>query len=155
VEIRPYAAGDAGVLVDLFRDTVRSVNLADYNADQVRAWAPDTIDADAWADRLAGNRSFVAEVEGAAAGFTELTGEGHVHMLFVAKDRQRQGVAGALLERVEAEARELGLDRLTTEASLTARPVFERYGFTVVARQEVAIRGQTLTNFRMSKRLLP
>jgi GNAT superfamily N-acetyltransferase len=155
VEIRPYAAGDAGVLVDLFRDTVRSVNLADYNADQVRAWAPDAIDADAWADRLAGNHSFVAEVGGAVAGFTELTGECHVHMLFVAKDRQRQGVASALLERVEAEARDLGLDRLTTEASLTARPVFERYGFAVVARQEVAIRNQRLTNFRMTKRLLP
>jgi putative acetyltransferase len=153
VQIRPYAAGDAGVLVDLFRDTVRSVNLADYSAEQVRAWAPDEIDRDAWADRLAQNRSFVAELGDAIAGFTELTAEGHVHMLFVAQDRQRQGVATALLERVEAEARDLGLDRLTTEASLTARPVFEKHGYTVVQRQQVTIRGQTLTNFRMAKPL--
>ena len=151
--LRPYAAGDAAALVELFRDTVRSVNLADYSAEQVRAWAPDEIDADAWARRLANNKSFVAELGGRIAGFAELTAEGHVHMLFVAKDRQRQGVASALLARAEAEARERGLDELTTEASLTARPVFEKHGYAVIARQEVDIRGQTLTNFRMAKPL--
>ena len=151
--LRPYAAGDAAVLVELFRDTVRSVNLADYSPEQVRAWAPDEIDTDAWAGRLAHNKSFVAEFGGRIAGFTELTAEGHVHMLFVAKDMQRHGVASALLATAEAEARERGLDELTTEASLTARPVFEKHGYAVVARQEVDIRGQTLTNFRMAKPL--
>jgi len=152
--LRPYGADDAPALVALFRDTVRSVNRADYTADQVRAWAPDAIDVAAWAERLERNHSYVAEIDGVIAGFTELTDEGHVHMLFVAKDRQRRGVATALLSRVEEEARDLGLRRLTTEASLTARPVFERYGFAVVARQEVEIRGQTLTNFRMTKALV-
>lgn len=150
--IRPFA-GDVAVLIDLFRATVRSVNLADYTDDQVRAWAPDTIDAAVWVDRIAGNTCYVAEVDGSLAGFTELTPSGHVEMLFVAKDRQRQGIATALLAHVEDEARARGLDRLTTDASLTARPVFEKHGFNALKRQNVPRGGQTLVNFRMEKHL--
>ncbi len=150
--IRPFD-GDISTLIDLFRATVRSVNLADYTEDQVRAWAPDTIDEAAWAGRIAANACYVAEIGGSLAGFTELTPAGHVEMLFVAKDRQRRGVATALLAHVENEARARGLTQLTTEASLTARPVFEKHGYNVVRRQDVSRGGQTLVNFRMEKRL--
>jgi putative acetyltransferase len=54
---------------------------------------------------------------------------------------------------VEAAARNQELPRIFTEASLTARPFFERRGFVVVAAQQVEKRGQTLANFRMEKTL--
>ena len=145
--------GDVAALIDLFRATVRSVNLADYTEDQVRAWAPDTIDEAIWAKRIATNTCYMAEIDGSLAGFTELTPTGHVEMLFVAKDRQRRGVATALLAHVEDEARALGLTHLTTEASLTARPVFEKHGFRVMKRQKVSRGDQTLVNFLMEKPL--
>ena len=62
-------------------------------------------------------------------------------------------MAGALLDRIEAMAREQGLHRLFTEASITARPVFEHRGFHVEAAQDVALRGQTFRNYRMAKAL--
>lgn len=145
--------GDVAALIELFRTTVRSVNLADYTEEQVRAWAPDTIDEAAWTDRMAANTCYVADIHGTLAGFTEITGTGHVEMLFVAKDLQRRGVATALLAHVENEARAHGLAQLTTDASLTARPVFEKRGYNVVRRQEVSRGGQTLVNFRMEKPL--
>ncbi len=43
--------------------------------------------------------------------------------------------------------------RLHTEASITARPFFERCGFLLVAEQTVALRGQQFVNFRMEKPL--
>ena len=153
--VRPYVAGDAPALVDLFRSTVRSVNLADYSDEQVHAWAPDHIDETEWADRMAENTTFVAELDGALAGFTELTSEGHVHMLFAAQDKMRRGVGTGLLHRIEQEANQLGLERLTTDASLTARPAFEKNGYVVIEKQQVTIRGQTLTNFYMAKHLRP
>ena len=151
--IRPYVTGDAPALVDLFRSTVRSVNLADYSDEQVQAWAPDVIDVAEWAARMAENSTYVAELNGDLAGFTEFTPGGHVHMLFVAKDKLRRGVGTALLRHVEVEAKRRGLQELTTDASLTARPTFEKNGYVAIKRQQVRMGGQTFTNFRMFKSL--
>ena len=74
-------------------------------------------------------------------------------MLFVDPACQRRGVASALLDTVENAARVQRLAVLDTDASITARPFFEKHGFQVVRSQEVALRGQRLTNFRMEKRL--
>jgi putative acetyltransferase len=73
--------------------------------------------------------------------------------MFVHPQYQGVGVASLLLRTVEATAQNQGLRCLTTEASLTARPFFERRGFDVVASQEVQKRGQTLRNFLMERRL--
>ncbi len=72
-------------------------------------------------------------------------------MMFVHPAHQRLGVATALLATVESVAREQGLSRLFTEASITARPFFERHGFRVIRQRTVHRRGQDLTNFAMEK----
>jgi putative acetyltransferase len=64
-----------------------------------------------------------------------------------------RGVGRRLYEAAEREAGELGLESVSTEASLTARPFFERLGFRVVREQTVVRRGVGLTNFVMEKRL--
>lgn len=84
-------------------------------------------------------------------GFTDLEPDGHLDMMFVHAAHQRAGIATALLATVEAAACTQGLRRIFTEASITARPFFERRGFSVIARQSVEKRGQHFTNFRMEK----
>jgi putative acetyltransferase len=42
---------------------------------------------------------------------------------------------------------------LYTEASITARSVFETMGFRAIVPQTVTIRGESMTNYRMEKRL--
>jgi putative acetyltransferase len=42
---------------------------------------------------------------------------------------------------------------LYTEASITARPVFEAHGFHLLTAQTVTVRGASMTNYRMEKRL--
>ena len=66
---------------------------------------------------------------------------------------QGRGVGAALLARVEARARRLGLRRLATEASITARPFFQARGFRVIAEQQVRRRCATFVNYRMEKSL--
>lgn len=76
-------------------------------------------------------------------------------MLYVHPDFQRRGVARALLGHLEEIAREGGLRRLYTEASITARPVFEVMGFRTIVPQTVTVRGESMTHYRMEKRLEP
>jgi putative acetyltransferase len=153
--IRYYEAGDAPEIVRLFYGTVRSVNRADYSDEQVQAWAPCVPEPDEWHSRMAGRRSLVAEEAGEVVGFAELEDDGHLDMLYARQDAVGRGVGRRLYRAVEREAQAQGLRRVFTEASITARPFFERLGFRVVREQTVRRRGVPLTNFVMQKPLPP
>jgi quinol monooxygenase YgiN len=55
---------------------------------------------------------------------------------------------------VETHARSVQLTELTADVSITARPFFERHGFTVEAEQHPVLDGMPLTNYKMKKKLL-
>ena len=153
VTIRRYQSTDATILTRLFRDSVRRIAAQDYTASQLRAWAPDVIDEGKFGQRCESKATWVAEVEGRLAGFSDLEPDGHIDMLYVHPDFQRRGVARALLQHVEETARTMDLRRLYTEASITARPAFETMGFRVIVPQTVTLRGESMINYRMEKRL--
>ena len=102
---------------------------------------------------MARNFTYVAAIEAAIVGFCEVESDGRIHTMYVHRDHQGQGVATALLERILQRAREMGLAALSTEASITARPFFERRGFTVVEPQTMTRRGQSFLNYRMTRTL--
>ena len=153
VRIRSYEAGDAPALARLFYETVHAVNRGDYSPEQLRAWAPEIPDPEAWHARMSSRCTLVAEEDGVAVGFVELERDGHLDMLYLHKDAVGRGVGSRLYRAVEQIVRERGLGRIFTEASITARPFFERQGFRVVGEQAVALRDARLTNFAMEKSL--
>jgi putative acetyltransferase len=152
--VRPYAAVYLDALVALFRNSVRMVARRDYSLEQVLAWAPDDIDREAWVLRLAASSTWVGADGDRPAGFVTLEADGHLDMLYVHAELQGRGIATALLRCAEGSARSRGLARLFTEASITARPFFERRGFRVLEMQRVLRRGRELTNFRMVRQLV-
>ena len=153
IRIRAFASHDANALIDIFRNSVRIVARRDYTIEQVTAWAPDEMDVNAWACRCAQEQTFVAEIDTVPVGFTILEAGGHLGMLYVHPQRQRQGIAAALLARVESAARHQSLTRLFTESSITARAFFESRGFRMIAPQSVSTGGQEFINYRMEKAL--
>lgn len=155
MHLRPYRDDDAAPTLAVFRRAVTLLASRDYTAEQVAAWASPDIDPVVWAERRAASRTQVAESGGRVVGFTDVDEDGYVDMLFVDPDAARQGVGSALLSWARATAVELGAHELTTNASLTARPVFEAHGFVVVAEQRPVLRGVGLTNFRMRCELDP
>jgi putative acetyltransferase len=155
VEVRDATAGDASAVADLFHDTILNVNVGDYSVAQVAAWAGPAPEPEMWERRIAADsnarRMFVATNHGQVVGFAEFEGDGHVETLYVHHEFQGHGIASRLLDRIEAEARHRGLERLYTEASITAEPFFRRRGFSIVRPQLVEVRGHTFRNFVMQK----
>jgi putative acetyltransferase len=149
--VRPYAPADLDALIALFRGSVRTVARRDYTDDQVIAWAPDEIDREAWAVRRASRPTWVAAIDETPAGFIDLESDGHIDMLYVHPGHQGKGIASTLLETVENAARARSVGRLYTEASLTARPFFERRGFRMLGPRTLTRGGVDLVNFRMEK----
>ena len=147
--IRPYEPADAAPTRRVFVRAIRLTASADYTAEQLDAWAAD-VDPDVWAERRGSVETWVAELGGEVVGFTDIDASGHIDMLFVDPDAGRIGVATALLAHIRAIAEQRHVAELTVDASHTARPFFERHGFSVVAEQRVHRGGTTLVNFRMS-----
>lgn len=154
MQIRPYRPLDAACIVRLFHETVRQVNRRHYTQAEVEAWSPEPPDAGLWDRRMSANLTLVAEETG-ICGFIEMTGGGHVEMLFCRADRIGAGIGRALYGAVEDVARQRGMTRLTAHVSITARPFFERQGFALLSERRVERRGVVLVNFAMAKALPP
>ena len=148
--LRPYEEGDLQAVVSLFYDTIHSVNLKDYTPEQADAWAPKEPDMSRWQKLLKEEDTWVAVQDGRIVGFANRNGD-YFDCLYVGKGYQRRGVAKALAERIEGRAAAEGYTRIRTDASLTARPFFERRGYIIVRRQRVYRAGQILVNFAMER----
>lgn len=151
ISIRLYEPADLDAVITIFQRAVRETAAKDYNEAQIQAWSQ--VDRSRWEMRRLSRPTWIALVEGNPAGFTDLEPNGHLDMLFVHPAYNGKGVASALLHTVEEAAGKQNLPRIFTEASITAKPFFEKQGFTVITSQLVEIRGQVLQNFQMEKRL--
>ena len=148
-ELRAAQDSDLPSIAQLFYDTIRNVNLSDYTPRQVAAWAPEVWTAQSWRERLAGQDVRVAVERDLVVGFVSIERSGHLDFLFVHKDHQRRGIGSALVGTVLEQARAWGLDRVFTESSITARGLFERFGFVVQKGEDIVRQGVTLHRYRM------
>jgi putative acetyltransferase len=139
----------------VFFDAVRTAGLHDYSQAQVEAWAaamPDLAMFDACAKD--GRLILVAvnEVDEPIA-YGDLEANGHIDHLYCRPEVIGTGVASALYDRLEQQARERGMTRLFVEASEAARRLFLRKGFAEVKRREFLLRGAAIHNYLMEKML--
>jgi putative acetyltransferase len=151
--IRQIQAADLDEVRRLYCDTINLVNSKDYNAEQVMVWSSGWENTERWLNRLATQYFIVADTGTQLAGISSLSPEGYLDVLYVHHAWQGKGVASALLINLEQKAREQGNTIITTDASITARPFFERRGFAVLQQQTVNVKGVDLTNFKMAKTL--
>jgi putative acetyltransferase len=140
-------------MMQLFYDTVHTVNARDYREEQLNGWAPKNPDKRFWVERLKKSVCKVAFINNQMVGFTELTDDGHVDTLYVHKDFQRRKIAAKLIEEIFQIAEIRNYQVLTTEASITAKPFFEAYGFRVTRIKKKLYNGKDFTNYKMTKEL--
>ncbi|MBE9216560.1 GNAT family N-acetyltransferase [Plectonema cf. radiosum LEGE 06105] len=153
IKIRLFNQQDAEQIARLFHQTVREVNVRDYSVLQVKAWAPDDIYFRDWISVCSQKFTYVAVDNGTIAGFGELELDGHIDCFYCHKDYQRMGVGNKIYRAIEAKAYELEIHRLYTEASITAKPFFQRMGFSIIKKQQVECRGENFINYAMEKYL--
>ena len=146
--LRDYSKPDCAILAQLFYDTVHMVNAKDYTREQLDAWATGEVNLEAWNESFQAHHTVVAEMDGQIVGFGDMDETGYLDRLYVHKDYQRCGVATAICDALEQNTKAA---ELTTHASITARPFFEKRGYTVVREQQLERRGELLTNFVMRK----
>ena len=147
MQLRRYKQSDCRELAELFYNTVHTVNAADYNNEQLNAWATGHVDLEAWNKSLLEHYSIVAVGNGIIVGFGDIDQTGYLDRLYVHADYQGRGIATAICNKLEQSVS----GKIVTHASVTAKPFFEKRGYKVIKEQSVERHGVFLTNFVMEK----
>ena len=153
VLIRRFDIRDTKQIINLFRETILTVNLGDYSEKQVEVWANSITNAEVWKKRLEESFTYVAVIDKQIVGFGNLNKKSEVDLIYIHKDYQRQGIASKLLAQIEKNAKSMFLTEMFTEASITAKPFFELQGYKVLKKQTKNLKGTDFVNFIMKKNL--
>jgi len=153
MDIIPYQPDDLKEVCQLFYDTVHKVNVKDYTAEQLIVWAPEIPDWDKWQARLMGAITFIARINNDIAGFGSLVDYTYLDFLYASYQFQGKDVATNIYSKLEGISRSNGTNFITTDASITARPFFEKMGFKVLHKQSAKKNNILLINYKMIKKI--
>ncbi|EGT3617281.1 GNAT family N-acetyltransferase [Clostridium perfringens] len=151
--IRNYKPEDCREIINLFYETVHTVNKRDYTEAQLNVWATKNIDSELWNKSFLKNFTVVACEDDLIIGFGDITDTGYLDRLYVHKDYQRKGVATKIVDSLENYAKKSGVSLMSTEASITAKNFFQGKGYKVIKSQQVKRGNELLKNFVMEKKI--
>lgn len=146
--IRQFQASDLNEILNLFYQTVHTINLKDYSKEQLDAWASHDIDVERWQKSLTKNYALVAIINDKIVGFGDIDDSGYLDHLYVHKDYQNQHIATKITEQLEKHK---NFNKIITHASITALPFFLKQGYQIMKKQQVLRKGVYLTNYVMEK----
>ncbi|WP_112479880.1 GNAT family N-acetyltransferase [Vibrio variabilis] len=153
LSVRPAKQEDSEQLLELYRKTIRTVNCNDYNEMQVDAWAPLDLTKEVFEGYISRCCPFVVVEGEQILGYSDLQPDGLIDHFYCHHQAQRRGVGSLLMDTIFDKAKQAKLDRLYSFVSITAKPFYLHFGFTVVRPNEAEIRGVLLNNFLMERLL--
>ena len=149
--VREYKPEDSQALADIYYNTIHQINIQHYTEEQVKAWAPETsLESSEWAKKFQKTKPLVAVINEIIVGFVEFEPNGHIDCFYCHHKYIGCGVGSTLMESVYERAIQKGIKRIFAEVSITARPFFEKHGFTA-EEQTVVLRGVKFINYKMEK----
>lgn len=154
LRIRPLAADDYKAAGRIFFCAVHEGTISAYSYEQRLAWGGETIDLQRWKTAIETTSGFMAEDDGEPAGFITIDTTGYIDLMFVLPSAAGKGTGRALLHSAEKWAKANGVPRLSTKASIVARPFFEKDGWLVLEEEHASRHGVLLTRYKMQKNLV-
>lgn len=152
--LRHYTPKDCAACWQVFYRAVQIGSAEFYDQAQRDVWCASPPDPTPERNaRFADATTWVAQDNDRLIGFMSVEADGHLDMAFVDPDYIGQGVAYVLHDRLIQSARESGLTKLTTEASLMAKQFFIRQGWQMIAPDTVERDGVSLPRYRMQMTL--
>ncbi len=154
ISIRSFKDNDLDEILELFYETVHTINSKDYSLEQVNAWAEKEPDKEKFLKLFHDHYSFIIEnneESNKILGFADMSSDGYLNCFYIHKDYQNLGLGKRLLNEIIAKAKELKLEVVTTESSISSKGFFEKLGFECVSAQTRIISSIEFINYIMKK----
>jgi ribosomal protein S18 acetylase RimI-like enzyme len=135
-------------IVELFINTVHNINKKDYTKEQLNAWANPKYDLRIWEKRFEKSKPYLCMFEDEVVGFCEYY-DGYIDCFYIHFKYQGCEIGKLLLTHVLEIAKNDKIDKIKVDASITAKPFFEKFGFIQVKENLVKRENVELKNFSM------
>jgi putative acetyltransferase len=151
--LRPMLPADTPLVAEIFRASIAELTGDDYSEAQQEAWAAAAEDEAAFAQKLAGQLTLLATLEGSPIGFISLAGSDALDMLYVHPAAAGHGAGAMLADAIEKLAAARGATKLKVDASDNALEFFKKRGYVAQQRSTVTRGDEWLANTTMEKQL--
>lgn len=169
IKLRTAVIDDIPGIIEMYRETVRSINAKDYTPAQIKVWADGALNFKRWEDAINDQYFVLAEEhttpglkpdpslkkEGSniVAGFSSLAKDGYLDFMYVSKDFQRCSVASKVLAAIEQKAKEQKNPEIYSHVSKTAKGFFQKMGYEHKEDIRDLYKGELFINALMVKKL--
>lgn len=136
----------------VFKDAVLNIGTHAYSEEQVHSWAAFADDP-LFEEQLKEGVTFVAEENDEIVAFGQLHPLNHIALLYVDSGHGNRHIGAALVRQLEHRAEDAGMTAISVEASIIARPFFEKQGYTVLDKEVIDRNGVELERYLMHKRI--
>ncbi len=153
MKIRKYNKKDMLEIYKLFYNTVHYINCRHYNKDQLNVWAKpiEDIDLESWAGKFSESSTLVIELNNRIVAFSNIDNNGNLDMFYVHKDFQGIGLGRELLKNIYKYAKDSGFEKITASISITAKPLFLKYGYKLLEEASLTIDGVSIKGYNVEK----
>lgn len=150
--LRPLHSSDQIVLREIYEDAICTSANALYTQEQIDAWSglaylPGVLDK-----TLTEGKGWASCVDLAIEAFVVKYPKDRLALLYCRGRSSRQGHATDLLNKIEEEAQEDEIIRLSTEASLFSYQLFLKHGWKTIAPETIKIGGVSFYRYLMEKK---
>ena len=149
MQIITYNKNYSKQISELFTNTIHKTCNKDYTKEQLNAWANPNIDYEAWKKRLSKTKPYLVIFDEKLVGFTEFY-EDYIDCFYIHHEYQSRGLGKTLLTHLLNQAKQNKIKILRVDASITAKPFFEKYGFKEMKKNYVKRDNQELINYSMT-----
>jgi GNAT superfamily N-acetyltransferase len=139
IQIRSAAPEDAVAACSVLRRSIEECCVQDHqnNAEKLAAWLGNKTPRNVagWLTSPT-NYTLVAERDGEVVGVALLTQAGKLSLCYVLPEAQHGGVGKALLDGVEAKARDWGIGVVKLHSTTAGRDFYARNGYTFAGKEK-------------------
>lgn len=129
ISIRRANEDDLDAVLSLYYDTVKVINSKHYSPEQIEAWLDDETRPERFLLKINEQLFYVCMNEiGELLGFSSISKDGYLDLLYASTTHQRNGVGTLLLEQMLVASKIYRFKRIDTDVSITAVPFFFQKG---------------------------
>jgi ribosomal protein S18 acetylase RimI-like enzyme len=139
-------------IVELFINTIHNINKKDYSKEQLNVWANPDYDLEIWEKRFEKSKPYLCILKDEVVGFCEYY-DGYIDCFYVHYKYQNFGIGKLLLNHILNLAKNENIDKIKVDASITAKPFFEKFGFKQIKENLVKRDNVELVNFSMERKI--
>ena len=151
MNLRQITIKDQLELKKVYFDSIQSLNEKIYSQEQKRAWSSQSWINPNFDKSITQGKGWLLTEKGIIIAFATRYPSNRIALFYCKGKFQRKGCGSKLLHKLEDEAREEGLDSLSTEASLISYKLFLKNKWKIIRKEKVTINNIFFERYKMIK----